>query len=166
MNCAPTLTAEEFKTIHNALCALEGVTQQLEDILKPELYVKLAKAARNIREGLAGAYEQDDRAYSRKSRHYDAVKSELGLKNSEWSVFEADNLSDRHPFEGADRVVYKDHWGEDGPVQCSINGLTWAALWVAADACIRDSGDQHHVFIEQFRVSKDDPRTLILSTGS
>ena len=165
MNCSPTLTAEEFKTIHNALCDLDSITRQLEDVLKPELYTKLAKSARKIREGLAGAYDQDDKAYSRKSRHYDSVKSELGLKNSEWSVFEVENLSERHPFEGADRVVYRNHWGER-PVSSSINGLTWAALWVAADACIRDSEDEHHVFIEDFRFDSKEPRTLVLVTGS
>jgi hypothetical protein len=82
-----------------------------------------------------------------------------------WSIFEVSNLSDRHPFEGADRVVYKDHWGNK-TVSCSINGLTWAALYIAANACIRDSGDGHHIYIEQFKPAKDDPRTLILSTGS
>jgi hypothetical protein len=166
MNCAPTLTTDEFKTIHNALCDLDSITRQLEDILKPELYTKLAKSARKIREGLAGAYKQDDDAFSRKSRHYDSVKSELGLKNSEWSEYDVDNMSDRHPFEGVERVVYESHWGEDGPTSSTINGLTWAALWVAADACIRDSGDEHHVFIEQFRVRKEDPKTLVLYTGS
>lgn len=164
MNVSPTITADDFKTIHNAVCDLDSVCSQLEDILKPELYLKLVKARNNIRKGLADAYDQDDKAFSRKSRHYEDIQSELGLK-SIWSVYEVANLSERHPFEGADRVVYKDHWG-DKPVQCSINGLTWAALYVAADACIRDSGDEHHVFIELFRPAKDDPRTLILSTGS
>lgn len=164
MNCSPTLTAEEFKTVHNALCDLDSVCRNLEDILKPELYIKLVKARDNIRKGLAGAYEQDDRAFSKKSRHYEGIQSELGLR-SIWSAYEVDDLGDRHPFEGADRVVYKNHWGEK-PVQASINGLTWAALYVAADACIRDSGDNHHVFVEDFVVDKEDPRTLILQTGS
>lgn len=165
MNCSPTLTAEEFKTVHNALWELDCVTRTLEDVLKPELYTKLARAASTIREGLAGAYEQDNQAFSRKSRHFDEVKAELGLRNSEWSIYEVDNMSDRHPFEGATKVVYKDHWGDE-PVECTVNGATWAALFVAADACIRDSGDGHHAFIERFRPSKDDPKTLILSTGS
>lgn len=164
MNCSPTLTPDEFKTIHNALWELDCVTRQLEDILKPELYVKLARAGSSIRKGLAGAYEQDSQSFNRKNDHYSDIRSELGLKST-WSIYEVDNLSDRHPYEGADRVVYRDHWG-DKPVQCSINGLTWAALYVAADACIRDSGDGHHAFIEQFTPAKDDPRTLILSTGS
>lgn len=164
MNVSPTLTVEEFKTIHNALCDMRSVYQTLEGVVREPITDKLSKAIREMETGLARAYEEDDKAFSRKSDHYSDVAEELGLK-SIWSVYEVDNLSDRHPFEGADRVVYKDHWGGK-PVQCSINGLTWAALYVAADACIRDSGDDHHVFIELFRPSKDDPRTLILSTGS
>jgi hypothetical protein len=62
-------------------------------------------------------------------------------------------------------VVYRNHWGKN-PVSCSINGATWAALWVAANACIRDSGDDHHIFIEDFRPDPEDARTLLLSTGS
>lgn len=153
MNCNPTLTADEFKTIHNTLWAMEydGMDSKT--------------AAEKIRKALAGAYQQDHAAFDRKGQHYTNVKAELGIRGSDWSIYEVDNLSDRHPFEGADRVVYTTHWGEK-PVSCSINGLTWAALWVAANACIRDSGDDHHTFIEAFRPSKDDPRTLILSTGS
>ena len=165
MNCSPTITAEEFKIIHNALWELDSVTRQLEDILKPELYTKLARAGRTIRDGLAGAYEQDNKAFSRKSQHYDEVKADLGIKNSEWSVYEVDNMNERHPYQGATVVCYKNHWGEK-PVSSAINGSTWNALWVAANACIRDSGDEHHVFIEQFRQSQENPEVLYLTTGS
>lgn len=165
MNCAPTLTAEEFKTIHNAMCELDRLVQPLEEVLRPELYAKLAQVRDAIRTGLAGAYQQDEDAFSRKSRHFDDVGAQLGMDHSEWSIYEVNDLADRHPFEGADRVVYRDHWGRKS-VQCSINGLTWAALWIAANACIRDSGDEHHMFIESFQPDAEDPRTLVLSTGS
>lgn len=164
MNCSPTITADEFKTIHNAVCNLDSICSQLEDILKPELYVKLVKARNDIRKGLEGAYEQDHSAFDRKHNHYDQVRTELGL-SATWSIFEVDNLSEPHPYQGAVRVVYKDHWGSK-PVECQVTGTTWAALYVAANACIRNSGDEHHVFIEQFRPSKDNTQTLILSTGS
>lgn len=152
MNCNPTITAEDFRTIHNTLWELEyqGLSGKV--------------GAERIREALKDAYRQDNTAFDRKWEHYDQIKSELGLR-SKWSIYEVNNLSDRHPFEGADRVVYQDHWGKE-VVQCSINGLTWAALYVAADACIRDSGDTHHAFIEAFRPSEEDPRTLYLATGS
>jgi len=164
MNCNPTLTAEEFKTVHNGLCELESVVQQLEEVLRPELYQKLAHGVSEIRRGLAGAYQQDNDAFDTKSNHFGEVQQQLGL-TAIWSMYEVDNMTDRHPFEGADRVVYSNHWGK-GPVSCSINGLTWSALYVAANACIRDSGDTHHVFIEDFAPSAEDPRALVLSTGS
>jgi hypothetical protein len=165
MNCSPTISAEEFKTIHNAVCNLDSICHQLEDILKPELYLKLVKARNGIRDGLAGAYEQDHEAFSRKSRHYDEVKADLGIKNSEWSIYEVDNMNDRHPYQGATVICYKNHWGEK-PVSSAINGSTWAALWVAANAAIRDSSDEHHVYVEQFRQSQENPEVLYLSTGS
>lgn len=163
MNCAPTLTAEEFRQLHNGLWDLDCMVQKL---VRGNVHEgqKLSEILETLRNSLKGAYEQDHQAFETKNSHYQAVANELGLKTT-WSEYTVDNLSDRHPFEGADRVVYRDHWG-DQPVQCSINGLTWAALWVAADACVRDSGDSHHIFIESFRPAKDDPRTLILSTGS
>ena len=154
MNCSPTLTAEEFKTIHNSLYYLNCLHNE-----------KVDEIVERMREALKGAYEQDDQAFDTKHDHYSDVKNQLGLDNSAWSIFDVDNLSNRHPFEGADRVVYRDHWGNK-PVSCSINGLTWAALWVAADACIRDSGDGHHIYIEHFTPDEEDPRTLYLTTGS
>lgn len=155
MNCETyTLTNEEFKNLHNALWEIG----RSEDSNVQALVEKIRQTA------LKGAYEQDNKAFETKSAHYERIREELGLQ-AIWSVYEVKDLSQRHPFEGADRVVYKDHWGEK-PVSAAINGLTWAALFVAANACIRDSGDGHHVFIERFTPSKDDPRTLVLQTGS
>jgi hypothetical protein len=161
----PTLTAEEFKTIHNGLCELESAVRRLEQVINPELYKRLAHGASEIRQGLARAYQEDNTIMDRKWTHYQDVGQQLGMDDTVWSVYQVDNLADRHPYEGADRVVYRNHWGKN-PVSCSINGLTWSALWIAANACIRDSGDDHHVFIEDFKPDAEDPRTLILSTGS
>lgn len=149
MNCDVTLKAEDFKTIHNALWALQYGGKDVEDQVEI------------IRNALEDAYAQERSDFDRKSDHYSQVKEELGLR-SIWSIYEVANLSERFPFEGVTRVVYKDHWG-DTPVATEINGSTWAALYVAADACIRDSGDEHHVFIERFKQFGD---TLILTTGS
>jgi len=165
MNCNPTITADEFKTIHNALWELDSIKTQLEDVLHKDLYIKLAQAASEIRKGLSSAYEQDSQAFDRKSEHYGRIQEELGL-SSVWSMYEAGNLSDPHPYAGVTTVLYTDHWGDKDAVRIPINGLTWAALYVAANAAIRDSGDTHHIYIENFRPSKDDASTLMLSTGS
>lgn len=149
MNCDVTLKAEEFKTIHNALWAIQYGNKDVEQQIEI------------IRGALKGAYDQEGAAFDRKSEHFSSVKNELGLRTI-WSIYEVENLGEPHPFEGIATVTYKDHWGKN-PVVKPVNGLTYAALYVAADAAIRDSGDEHHVFIEQFKQVGD---TLLLTTGS
>lgn len=164
MNCSPIITAEDFKTIHNALCELRSLQERLTGVISDTIADRLQGVVKDFERGLESAYEQDRAAFDARYNHFERIRDELGLR-AIWSLFEVDNLSDRHPFEGADRVVYENHWGAK-PVQCSINGLTWAALYVAANACIRDSGDDHHIYIESFVPSEDDPRTLLLHCGS
>ena len=149
MNCDVTLKADEFKAIHNTLWAMEYQGMDAKT------------AAEKIREALSGAYAQESRAFNRKSDHYNQIKSELGLQ-SIWSIYEVDNLNEPHPYPNGLFVTYKDHWG--GQAQhCAVYGDTWADLYRAADACIRNSGDEHHVFIERFKLVND---ALELTTGS
>ena len=145
-----SLTASEFQAINNVLCKLQWHKDS-----------KVVEQVEAIREALKGAYKQERDEYDRRSDHYNSVKKEFCL-TTVWSVTEVDNLFVPHSYEGVKYVSYKDHWG-NGVVTKAINGNTWAALYIAADACIRDSGDDHHVFIEDFRKSGD---TLLLTTGS
>lgn len=158
-----TFTSDDFKTVHNALCELRSVCENLEGVLNPALYKKLIKARDDIRAGLNNVYEQESKSFDSKYDHYSSVKEDLGL-SAVWSVYEVADLNERHPFEGATKVHYKDHWGK--PVTKDIVGATWAALYVAGNAAIRDSGDDHHIFIEQFKPSKADASVLIMQTGS
>lgn len=164
MNCNPIISSDDFTKIHNALCDLDSVCQLLEAVVRPEVYQKLEKVRLDIRKGLQDAYEQDEKSFDRKNKHYSSVQEDLGL-SAIWSVYDVDNLNDRHPYFGATKIVYKDHWGGKSVVK-PVVGATWAALYVAADAAIRDSGDNHHVFIETFVPSKEDSSVLVLSTGS
>ena len=163
MNCNPTITAQEFKNVHNGMCELASIIGQLEDTIHPSLLKKLLKAQNEITSGLKGAFEQDNAAFEIKMDYFDRVREELGL-SATWSMYEVDNLSNRHPFEGVTKVVYRAYGSGDHEV--AINGATWAALYVAADALIRDSGDNHHNFIEGFTQSSIDSTILFLSTGS
>jgi hypothetical protein len=152
MNCNPTITAQDFKTIHNALCSLDRIENEA-----------VAKLVEEMRGALAGAYEQENTSFEVKMDYYDRVREELGLFAT-WSIYEVDNLSERHPFEGVTKVIYRAYGSGDHEV--AINGGTWAALYVAANALIRDSENEHHSFIEGFTQSSIDPTILFLSTGS
>ena len=163
MNCNPTLTAGEFKTVHNALCEIRSIQEIMTGVVNPSITDRLNAAIKDMEQGLMGAYAQDNESFETKSKHYSEVADELGLR-AVWSIYEVDNLSDRHPYFGAVKLHYKDHWGK--PVTKDIVGATWAALYVAGNAAIRDSGDDHHIFIEDFKPSKEDSSVLIMQTGS
>lgn len=165
MNCSPTLTEYEFKDLHNALCDLRSIRSDMEhSMVKID---RVEDVIAQFEQALSGAYKQDndaERADGR--RRLEAIRSRavregLGL-TAIWSIYEVDNLSESHPFGDVTTVTYKTHWGPK-PVVKGIAGTSWAALYVAANACIRDSGDDHHVFIEGFEIHGD---TLVLSTGS
>ena len=102
-------------------------------------------------------YSKFDEQYA----YYKSVRSDLGL-DAVWSIYEVENLSVPHPYANAKTVTYKNHWGNNTVVKPIVGG-TYAALYVAANACIRDSLDNHHVYIEQFHPEGD---TLVLTTGS
>lgn len=155
MNCSPTLTAEEFKVLHNSLWELSNID-----------HPKVAELVERIRsQALAGAYEQDNREFERKHDQYQHWQEHYGLK-SVWSLYEVDNMTLCHPYKDAEYVVYDQHWGDSGEVVRKIEGRDWNALYRAADSAIQASGDGHHIFIESFTPITDKPGHLRLSTGS
>ena len=150
MNCDVTLKAEEFKTIHNSLYYLDCLGDP-----------KVSELVETMRDALKGAYAQESDAFANKSDHYDTVKQAINAQ-SIWSIYEITDLDQPHPYPSGVFVTYKDHWGAD--VQhCAVYGNTWRDLYKAADNCIRNSGDEHHIFIESFKLVGND---LVLSTGS
>ncbi len=159
MNCSPTLSAEEFKVLHNTLWELSRI-----DDLRVQ---SLVERIRN--EALKGAYAQDHDAFERKHDCFSLAQKTWGLR-SIWSLYEVEDLEQQHPFVNAREICYRDHWGEAAvyeTIQTEGQGHgTWMDLWRAADRCIRRSGDDHHVFIESFQPVADQPHQLRLTTGS
>ena len=82
---------------------------------------------------------------------------------SMWSIY--DGVNDPYepsPYE-ARTMVYQDNWAEPVEVSLPAGKLTWLDRWKAADKCIKQSGDTHHIFIEGFRPNGG---VLELITGS
>ncbi len=104
-----------------------------------------------------------DQDFDTKFGYFDQKRDELGL-SAVWSIYEVDNLNEVHPFVGATKVIYRAYGSGDHEV--AINGTTWESLYIAADKLIRESGDNHHIFIEAFKQSSISPEILFVSTGS
>ncbi len=157
-----TLKGEDFRTVHNTLCELRSVVEDMsQSMIKIE---RLEAIISQFELGLADAYAQDHAGFDRKMDHFYEVQRAQGFRTV-WSIFEVEDLNQPHPFKGALQVAYKDHWG-DGPVFEEITGDRWVDLYAAADAAIRRSGDDHHCFIEAFTPVEDQPHQLRLTTGS
>lgn len=159
-----TLYADDFKTVHNTLCDLRSVQERLTGVISNELADRLHAIVKGFERGLANAYEQDNTAFERKMDLYSEIKDECKFK-SIWSIYEVDDLYAEHPYAGANEIVYKDHWGDE-PVSVPLLGKRWIDLWIAADHLIKESGDEHHIFVERFRPLQENNTTLVLSTGS
>ena len=157
-----TLHAEDFKKVHNTLCDLRSLVERMtHSMIKID---DVQRIVEGFEQGLADAYRQDSEAFDRKNDHYEEERQRSGLR-SIWSIYEVEELGEQHPYLNATEICYKDHWG-DKAVYETISGGTWMDLYEAADRCIQRSGDGHHIFIERFQPSKDQPRQLILQTGS
>lgn len=89
----------------------------------------------------------------------------LNLKASVWSIFEViDNMKDIAVKGSGLKLLYDIHWG-DSPVSIDLpNDPTWMDLALAADKAVKQSGDKHHVFVEDFKMN--DKKTLRMYTGS
>jgi hypothetical protein len=158
-----TITKEEFKNVTNGVWEIRHAIERLDGIISDDFMTKLNAGLNKLELGLDSVRAQDQTDFDSKFEHYDTVRESLGLDTT-WSVYEVDDLNDRHPYLSAVTLRYENNWGT--PVEKGIVGATWAALFVAANACIRDSGDNHHTFIEQFTPGKDDASVLLLTTGS
>ena len=156
MNCNPTLTEQEFKVLHNTLWELGRIDN-------PQVQTLVEKIRR---EALKGAYEQDNQAFKTKHDYYSEYQRGHGLRST-WSIYELEpgGFDQVDPYRDSEYVVYDNHWGDE-PVIVKIPGPTWGDLYRAADTAIRDSGDDHHCFIERFTAMEDKPGHLRLSTGS
>ena len=64
----------------------------------------------------------------------------------------------------ATTLVYADHWGPRAiVVTLPCGNKTWGELFRFADRAICQSDDDHHIYIEDFRVEGD---VVYLTTGS
>lgn len=147
MLTAPTLTAEEFKVIHNALCYARA--DNVEETVA------------TIRGALARAYAEENRTFDGKMDHYSAVQEAEGFV-SVWSDYDVADMDSLHPYPADAVVVYETYDTETA--RSPVKGPTWRDLYRAADCAIRESGDRHHIFIEGFRL--ENGNELHMWTGS
>jgi hypothetical protein len=160
------LNREQWKNLHNALCAAEQEAGSLFSVLKDG--GEGLAALKGVRDALAPAYAQDHEVFERQFDYFRQVQ-EANRFLAKWSLYDETDKGSfdlPHPYAGATHVVYCQHWGTTGNVEVPILGATWLDLYRAADEAIERSNDTHHIFIERFDPVEDKPGYLGLVTGS
>lgn len=162
MDFSPTLSADEFKNVHNGLCKIHAAAARLEEAvsklgMNSTLVTELEAGLKLVREGLSRAYQEEDRSFSERTHYYDRLAEENKFSTI-WSIHEIPDMLAPHPYEGTLRLVYLGQ-------SMLVAGSRWLDLWAAADQLIKLSGDEHHIFIEAFKLSTNG-QELYLSTGS
>lgn len=166
MNIGTTLNPEEFSMLHNALCDLRSTRDQLSEVVNPKLVERLSLSIKSIEESLKSSYRREEELVDNRSSYYEHL-SDVNNFASRWSILEVADMYSEHPYQGVKELVYvtmssHTRWMQS-EVRVPVNGNTWMDLWKAADAAIRQSGDDHHIFIEGF---SQDLEEVHLSTGS
>ena len=106
------------------------------------------------------AFEETD--FDRKFAVLEGLRKEHNYR-AIWSIYETCDQMSEVRFPGTITIMYDDHWGKEvEPI--TLTDATWMDLWAAGDKLIRDSRDQHHIYIEGFRRRKNHTYTMI--TGS
>jgi hypothetical protein len=163
MNLNVTLTAQQFTQLHNALCSLRSVHEQLSSVLNKQLSDPLIDAINEIDQSLVTAYAAEDMFVDNQMNYFEQVAAEQEF-GSVWSLWEVRSMTDAHPYVGATEISYTVlHQSSQCEVRTAIRGNTWLDLWRAADRAIQASGDEHLIFIEDF---EQEGQVLRLSTGS
>jgi hypothetical protein len=160
------LTRGQWRNLHNALCAAEQEARGLFAVLKDG--GEGLAALKSVREALAPAYAQDDAVFQRQYGYFDETRKANGFRAC-WSMYDETDVGSfdqPHPYVGATHVVHARHWGTAGNVEVPILGSTWLDLYRASNEAIERSNDHHHIFIERFDWSEDNPGYLELVTGS
>lgn len=160
------LDKAQWREIHNAMCELFSAGSNIEALLeqfKGDPAQRLRDAINRVNRALIPGRNQDN-AHDEK---FARIANEAQAANNFDAVWSADEVSDfnaLHPYTGATAIRYKDNIGK--PEHTPIEGDRWIDLYRAADRAIKNSRDDHHIFIEAFKPYPDCPEVLKLSTGS
>lgn len=160
-----TLNGDDFRTVHNTLCELRSMQERLTGVINDTLAGQLQTIIRGFEQGLADAYAQDDAVFDAKMNYYGEFKRDNSLQTI-WSIFDLPmhGFLKQHPYPSDAFIVYKQHWGDNRDSHYPVQGTTWGDIYRAADQAIRASGDDHHIFIEDFELRNGNE--LHLTTGS
>jgi hypothetical protein len=149
-----TISKSEFKDVHNGLCMIRNLCDQVDGVLDPKIVEKIQNAILLLDNGLRSVYDQENKWFHNKISYFGDIASRQGFKTA-WSMYSVNDIYESSGYI-ANTLVVND---KEYPMQSM---LSWLELWKLVDAAVVEQKD-HHFFIEDF-VCKDGKLTVILGS--
>lgn len=162
-NTNKVFSKEQIKKIDSIYPEFHSLIQQLDGVVHPNIIKTLENMKESLTEVMKPIWDEDEEAFEENAKQLDKVRDENNFQTI-WSVSEvlAKDLNQKMPFKIG--TIYYESWGKE--VKREINKkITWLEAWKVAEELILSSGDNHHIFIEDFHFDKD-KGIVRLSTGS
>lgn len=149
-----TITNEQVKDLHNARVYLLYAINDLGKVLQEGFIEQLNKVYKTLDKVASPLMDEYDNIRDKKAEKCWEIAKENKFA-SVWSIYEVELHEPSNITAGV--LEYLGNY-----VQIPDN-TTWLDMWRLADKLIKDSGDLHHTFIEDFVVNDDE---VTLLTGS
>lgn len=140
------VTQEGLKKLMNLQYKFHSLEAKMEH-MSPQVKAELAELSGAVHDLFKAHREEEDKAYSLKSALLDKIQEEHGFQ-SVWSMSEVTDMN--AVFGYVEAVEY------EGNTEVVGTEVTWLQLWAIADRLIKQSGDFHHIFVENFHKKNGD----------
>ncbi len=134
------VTQEGLENLMNLQYKFHSLSAKMEH-MSPQVKAELAELSGAVHDLFKTHREEEDKAYSLKSEVLDKIQEEHGFQ-SVWSMSEVTDMT--AVFGYVEAVEY------EGNTEVVGTEVTWLQLWAIADRLMKQSGDFHHVYIENF----------------
>lgn len=150
--------------LHNARCYFLQFKDKYSEIFGKEVLRDFNQAMKYLLEAHDPIRRIEDERAENRYAHYEAMREYYKL-TAVWSMSEYDRLDDN-----TDKDIKSiKYYDVVIPVvkRPEHPWLRWTDVYEACDKAIKESGDQHHIFIEYLHREDSDPEgQYTLSTGS
>lgn len=149
-----TITNDQVKDLHNARVYLLYAIEDLNKVLQKDFIEKLNKVYKTLDKVASPLMDEYDNIRDKKAEKCWEIAKENNFVST-WSMYEVDLHEPSNITAGVLEYL--------GNYVSIPENTTWLDMWRLADKLIKDSGDLHHTFIEDFVVNEDE---VTLLTGS
>jgi hypothetical protein len=156
-----SITSDQISKLHNAYWLLSNEIAELEDVFSTSKITSLRKGLSILKDAYSPLSEEKDKEWDRRNSYYDDIKQANKFK-SVWSIYEVVSFQASSGF--GNGILKYDNVKVSMREDTNLGCITWMDMWKFAEQAIRESGDDHHMFIERFYDRGDGVIELI--TGS